>query len=93
MKTLNNEQLKIVISLLDEQIRAFNQRVNNQQETYDDCKSSLDRSIRLNNDPKFKNMYSQESIQEMTDSAASALEFLSSEKAELNKYQTLRSEL
>lgn len=90
---MNNEQLKIVISLLDEQIRAFNQRVNNQQETYDDCKSSLDRSIRLNNDPKFKNMYSQESIQEMTDSAASALEFLSSEKAELNKYQTLRSEL
>ena len=93
MKTLNSEQLKIVISLLDEQICAFNQRVNDQQETYDYCKSSLDRNIRLNSDPKFKNMYSQESIQEMTDSTAFALEFLNSEKAELIKYQALRSEL
>lgn len=93
MKTLNSEQLTMVISLLDEQIRQLKQRVSNQQETYDSCNSSFKIAEYEQDNAKLNITHSQEYMQKMKDGVAFSLEFLELEKAELNKYEALRTEL
>jgi chromosome segregation ATPase len=93
VKTLNSEQLAIVISLLDKQICKFKQTLADQEQTYKDCKSKLELCQYENDSTKLNITYSQEQIQVLKDNVDSSFEFQETLRDELNKYEALRLEL